>query len=138
MSFSHGRLAYVSVAGTDLSAYFNSTDLPVEVDNAETSTFGASWRTGLSGLAGATWSLEGYWDPTASTGPAAVLVAAIATCQAGTPVACVFRPAGTGSGKATRTFNANITGYTEGATLDGVVPITASFQVTGAITFGTQ
>lgn len=138
MAFSHGRLAYVSVAGTDLSAYFNQTDLPIDVANADTSTFGLSWETNLAGLASATWSLDGYWDPTASTGPAAVLTAAITTCQGGTPVACVFRPAGTGSGKATRTFNANITGYSEGAEVGGVVPISASFKVTGAVTFGTQ
>lgn len=138
MSFSHGRLAYVSVAGTDLSAYFSSTDLPIDVENADTTTFGNAWHTNIAGLAGATFSLSGYWDPTASTGPAAVLVAAIATCQGGTPVACVFRPAGTGGGKATRTFNANITGYTEGAEVGGVVPISATFQVTGAVTFATQ
>lgn len=138
MAFSHGRLAYVSVAGTDLSAYFNSTDMPIDIDNSDTTTFGASWRTNIAGLAGATFSLEGFWDPTASTGPAAVLFAAIATCQAGTPVAIAFRPAGTGGGKATRTFNANITNYTEGSGIDDAVPISAAFQVTGAVTFGTQ
>jgi hypothetical protein len=66
------------------------------------------------------------------------MVAAITTCQGGTPVACVFRPAGTGGGLATRTFNANITNYTEGSTVDGVVTLSASFQVSGAITFTTQ
>jgi hypothetical protein len=134
----HGRLAYLSVAGTDLSSYFNSLSLDIEVENADTSTFGNSWRTNLAGLIGATVTAEGFYDPTASTGPVAVILAAITTCQGGTPVAIVLREGGTANGQTNEAFNANITSFGRSASLDGAVALTLGMQVTGAITPSVQ
>lgn len=138
MALRHGRLAYISVDGTDLSAYFNGYSYDVEVDNSDTTTFGAAHRSNIAGLIGATVSADGFYDPTATTGPIAVINAAITKCQNGTPVAVVLREGGTGTGQYQESFNANITGFGRNPTMDGAVALSLAMSSTGSITNGTQ
>ena len=135
MAARHGKNAYVSVAATDLSAFCDELELSIDGETADTSGFGLTWRTKLPGLLGATGTLSGNYDPTASTGPAAVLIAAI---TGGASVAVVHRPGGTLTGQAQRSFSANITNYTESSNLEDAVKFASTFEVTGAVTASIQ
>lgn len=131
MAFRHGRFAQISVASNDLSSYCDTADLSIDIDTAETSAFGNTWKTHIAGLIGGTYNLSGSYDPTASTGPAAVLWSCI---TGGVPVTLVAKPGGTASGQRTNTFDALITSYSESDSIGDRVTFSADFIVTGAVT----
>jgi len=94
-------------------------------------TFGDAWKAAIEGLAGATISLNGDFDPTATTGPAAKLLGLIGNGS----TTVVVNPAGTATGELKRTCTAILTAYAESSPVGGKVSFTSSFLVTGAPTF---
>lgn len=133
MAFRHGRFAEITIAANDLSDYCDTADLSIDVDTSDTSTFGSTWKTAITGMAGATVDLGGNYDPTATTGPAAVLTGLIGD----DPFAVEVFPGGDVTGQASRTFNAILTSYKESSPVGDKVTFSASLLVTGAVTFGT-
>ena len=132
--FRYGAKAVVTVNAVDISAYCDDAGLDIGVETAETTTFSATWKTFIEGLASAKFSLKGNFDPTASTGPAAVLTGLIG----GGPKTVVFSPAGTVATELKRTVSAILTAYAETSPVGGKVTFTATFQGTGAVTFGSN
>jgi len=132
--FRFGAKALVTVNAIDLSAYCDDAGLDIGIETAETTTFSATWKTFIEGLAGAKFSLKGNFDPTLVTGPAVVLTGLIG----GGAKSVVFNPAGTVTGELKRTVSAILTAYTESAPVGGKVTFTATFQGTGAVAFGTN
>lgn len=133
MAFRHGKFAEIKVATHALSAYCDVADLDINVTTADTTTFGSSWKSALTGLADGKVALAGVYDPTASTGPAAVLTALIGA----DPFAVEVYPGGNITGQAKRTFNAILTSYKEGAKVNDKVTFSADLMITGAVTFDT-
>lgn len=129
MAFRHGKWAEITVDGDDLSAFCDSADISIDVDTAETSTFGSSWKTHLAGLAGGEVELAGNYDPTASTGPAAVLMALIG----GDAVPIVLYPGGNVSGQRSHTFDAILTNYSESSAVGDKVTFSATLLADGQI-----
>jgi hypothetical protein len=135
VAFKHGRLAEITVATKALSLFSDTADLNIKIDTADVTTFTAAWKAYIAGLAGATLTLSGSYDPTVTTGPASVLIAQIALNQAGTVTAVIFYPAGNNAGQGTsHTFNALVTDYKESAKVSGRVDFAATLLVTGADT----
>src|SRR5689334_110460 len=66
MSFSHGSKAVVFGNGYSLSAYLNNFALTRDVDSAETSTFGNTFKTFVPGLYGGTMTADGIYDGAAN------------------------------------------------------------------------
>jgi len=132
--FRYGAKAVVKVNAVDLSAFCDDGGLDVGVDTAEVTVFGATWKAFIEGLASSKFSLKGNFDPTVTTGPAAVLTGLIG----GGAKTVEFDPAGTASGELKRTVSAILTGYTESSPVGGKVTFTAAFQGTGAVTFGSN
>lgn len=128
MAFRHGSKAALTLNAKDLSAFCDSIDFSVDVDAADTTTFGAAWKSAIAGLPGGKLDLSGFYDPTATTGPAAVLWACIA---GGVPVTALYYPGGNLTGQALWTFTNGIlvTGYSESSPVGGVVTFKASTQV---------
>lgn len=62
MSFIHAIHTKVFGGKHDLSAYFNGVDVDGTIDLAETSTFGNTFKTFVSGLKDATAALTGFFD----------------------------------------------------------------------------
>ena len=123
MAFIHGKGTNVWVDAVDLSAFFHSADFGVDVDTAETSTYGSTWKTYLAGLAGGEISLEGYYDPTETT-----LIDLL-------PDTANLITIGVGSGAvggAARLASTITTAYGESAPIGGVVAMTWSLMVNGA------
>ena len=125
----------MTVATKALSTFCDTADINIKVDTADTSTFTAAWRTAISGLAGATLTLSGGYDPTVTTGPASVLTSQIALNQAGTVTAVILYPAGNNAGQGTsHTFNALLSDYRESSKVGDNVVFSATLLVTGVDT----
>lgn len=135
MAFRHGKNAVVTINAVDLSTFCDSLDLDIDIDTGDTTTFGSTWKSALAGIPGAKLALTGFYDPTASTGPASALFAVI---TGAVPVAVVHKPGGTLSGQRTNSFNALITAYSESSPVGGIVSFKAAMLVTGAVTPTTQ
>lgn len=131
MAFRHGKNAFVSVNAVDLSTFSDSVDLDYDIDTADTTAFQSSWKSALGGIPGAKAAITGFYDPTAGTGPQAVLFPII---TGGVAITIIHRPGGTLSGQEQNSFSALITGYTESSPVGGVVTWKAAFLVTGAVT----
>lgn len=131
VAFRHAKSASLSVGGTVIQAYLDSAALNVTQDTADTSAFGSTWKSSLPGLLGATISGSGFYDPTTSTGPMAVLWSAM---TGGAAVACIYYPGGNTSGQRSYSCNAIIKNLSEPAQVGDVVKFSFDFEVTGAVT----
>lgn len=130
MAFHHGRAAEITVATTALSSFCDTADLSIDIDTADTTTFGATWKTAIAGTAGGTLELAGNFDPTTTTGPASKLTGLIGAA----PFAVVYEPAGAAANQH-RQFNAILTNYEESASVSDKVTFSATLLITGAVTF---
>jgi hypothetical protein len=135
MPFRHGSKAVVTVNAVDLSAFGTNLELSVDVDTADTTTFGSTWKTALAGVAGAKMTLTGDYDGTVTTGPASAILSVIA---AGVAVAIVHKPGGTLTGQRTNSFSGLVTSYSETSPVGGIVSFKAEILATGAVTSVTQ
>ncbi len=62
MAFIHGKNTVVFVNGSNLSPYFNDSSVSQDVETAETTTFGDSAKTYITGLRDGTMSADGMFD----------------------------------------------------------------------------
>jgi hypothetical protein len=130
VAFRHGKDAEVVIDSNNLSQYSDSASLSIDVDTAETTTFGKDWKTHIEGLAGATIELSGNYDPTAVTGPAIVLLGLIG----GGEVPVVYYPGGNVAGQISHSFDAILTNYSESSSVSDKVTFSASLIVTDEVT----
>lgn len=128
MAFRHGSKAGITINTKDLSSFTENVDFDISLDAADTTTFGSTWKSAIAGLPGATLNLTGFYDPTATTGPGAVLFAAL---TAGTPVTALYYPGGNVTGQILYTITSGllVTGYSESSNVGGVVSFKATTQV---------
>lgn len=124
MAFTHGKDTYVSLNGSNLSAYTNNTDIPREADTHDVTTYGKGSKVYKGGLKDGTVTLQGVYDTTAVTGPSAVIEPLL-----GTNVQFVFRPEGTGSGKPQRAGECVVKGFTESSPVADMVKWTCELQL---------
>jgi hypothetical protein len=64
VSFQHGKNTYVQIGSHNLSGFCNNIDVTMTADTAESSTFGNSAKSYITGLTDATFALSGLWDGT--------------------------------------------------------------------------
>jgi hypothetical protein len=128
MAFRHGKSAALTLNTKDLSTFMTSMDLSIDLDAADTTTFGGTWKTSLAGIPGGKLEIAGNYDPTATTGPGAVLWAAL---TGATPVTGLIYPGGTASGQAlwTVTTGCLVTSYSESSPVGGIVTWKASIDL---------
>lgn len=134
MAFKHGSAAAISVSANLLTAYCDNISLTRDRDTAETTVFGIADKTHIQGLLSGSLSVSGNYDPTASTGPAAVLETALTGAAA---VACIYYPGGNSSGQRSHSFSGIVTNYAETSGVGDKVTFSASILVTGAVTTAT-
>lgn len=131
MAFRHGKNASITINAVDLTTFTDSVDLSIDVDTGDTTALNSTWKSALPGIPGAKLELSGFYDPTASTGPSAALIACI---TGGTAVAVIHKPGGTATGQRSNTFNAIVTSFAESSPVGGIVKFKAGLLVTGAVT----
>jgi predicted secreted protein len=139
-TFRHGKDAYFSldgVAGTlvSLSDTLNEVSMPREIETAETTAFGNSDKTYISGLTDATISLSGMFDASVD----AQIAGNIANLRSGSISSLSFEYGPSGSASTRRKFSgeALITSYEVSSPVGDVVTYSLELQVTGAVTAGT-
>lgn len=132
MSAVHGKNAYISVDGTDLSAFSNNIQMPREAESHDVTTFGNSAHRYVGGLKDGTCTIQGIYDNTVG-GPADTLEPLL-----GQTVEVVYRPDGTGEGKPEKVFDAVLTSYEETVPVADMVTWSAEFQIDGDVLVGSQ
>lgn len=130
MAFKHGKDAAFLLGTDDLSAFLDSIEWSRSRDTGETTTFGKDDKTYLAGLRDATFTISGKFDSTATTGPAAVLNAAIGS---DTATVAKIREEGTGATLPEIEVSCFCTGYAESIPVGDIVTFTADFQCTGTV-----
>ena len=128
MAFSHGKNAALTVNTKALAAFLENIDFSTNLDIGDTTTFGATWKTGLAGIPSGSISFSGYYDPTATTGPGAVLFPLV---TAGTAVTVLFYPGGTGSGQSLYTITTGgiVTSYNETSPVGGAITFNGTIEI---------
>ena len=127
MAFAHGKNAALTVNAGALKAFLENIDFSTNLDIADTTVFGATWKTGLAGIPSGSLSFSGYYDSTASTGPGAILFPLVA---AGTAVTILFYPSGTAAGNLyTMTTGGIVTSYNESSPVGGAVTFSGTIEI---------
>jgi len=103
--------------------------LSESADVIDTTSMGDTARTFVPSLTSATGSIACRWDEADTTGQGAMTVGAEVTLN--------VYPEGADSGDTYATFSAIITEEGKSASFDGLVEASFSFQVNGAVTWGT-
>ncbi len=124
MAFVHGKGSTMSVDGSAISAYTDSTSLNKVKDLFETTVFGATGdnKTFIDGLREHDISIGGKWD--------AALDLIMANADDGASVAFSYSP---DAGTTTYSGNCFIANYNIDSPVGGGVTWTASFKPTGAV-----
>jgi hypothetical protein len=125
----HGKNAKVFLGAVSLSPYLNSADFSVDIDTADTTTFGATWKTALAGTGGSKVDLGGYYDPaqfSLSTLLLSLVPGVLTVCPGG----------GTTIGDLARLIMPIDVAFSESAPVGGVVAIKASLAATSSVGFG--
>lgn len=129
MAFVAGKNVTFSLNTTAIGAFLSNVSLTRNGDTLDVTTFGDSDREFIQGLRSATITISGYFDPTASTGPDAVLATSFADAD-GVAFSLVF---GTGT-TVTYAGSCLVASYETTAAVDGLIAFSASLTATGAIT----
>jgi len=127
MAFVHGKETVITVAGTDLSAYTNSSELERGSDKHDVTCYGADDYAYDPGLRSGSFKMGGVYESSAG-GPRAILNALIAT-----KAAIIRRPEGTGGGLPQDSFTAVIEKYVETNPVAGMITWSCDTTVTGLV-----
>ena len=129
MTAYHGKSASVWLGSLNLSPYLNTVDLSTDLDTADTTAFGATWKTALAGAAGAKVEYGGFYDPTEASLPT-LFTSAV-------PGVLTYAPAGGATiGDLARLGSASHVSYAESSPVGGAVAVKGSFQAEGVVGFG--
>ena len=139
-TFKHGKNAFFALDGTaaslvNISDTLNEISMPREIETAETTAFGNSDKTYITGLGDATVSLSGMFDATLNT----MIAGNIANLKSGSVSSLTFEygPAGSASPQPKFTGEALVTSYEVSSPVGDVVTFSLELQVTGAVTGST-
>jgi len=130
MAFTHGKDTVITVDGSDISTYCNTSTLVRKRDSHDVTGYGANGYAYSKGLTNSTFSCGGTYDNTAA-GPHDVIAPLWAL---GNLVEIVRQPEGAGSGLPQETFDVLITDYVETNPVADMVSWSMECQVSGDIT----
>jgi len=140
MAFVHGKNGAFQLdnsAGTlvSLASISNEFSFSQSIETAETTTFGSSAKSYITGLNDATISLSGLFDATSAT----VIEGTINALIAGTIASAtlILGPEGNGTGKKSYSQEVLVTAYEISVPVGDVVSLSVEFQRTGPTTIST-
>jgi hypothetical protein len=129
MAFKHGKSTSVFLGSRDLSPYLNAADFSVDIDAADTTTFGASWKTSITGTLSSKTGFQGLYDPTITD------LVTLLGVEFGT--ALTVAPAGAlAIGDRARLQAIASTAYAESSAVGGAVAVKWDVMASGPIGFG--
>lgn len=133
MSFRHGKDGRVLVAQYDLSSFFNEMSSSQAIETAETTTFGSSAKTYITGLNDGTLSFSGMFDGAAN---AVSDVFEDIIDNESTPVITMAHDRGLVIGSSCVMAQAKQTSFDITVPVADVVALSGEFQVTGGLRNG--
>jgi hypothetical protein len=140
MAFRAGTTTFIALdgvngAGTNVSRFADSFDWPQSVETQEVSAFGTAAKAFINGLTdGDSVSISGPYDAPIFT----LLTGVKAAQSAGSSTTTIlWGPGGSVSGEARITAEAWVTSVSLSSSVGGRVEMSASLQVTGAVTNNT-
>lgn len=128
MSFTHGKNTYISLNGSDMSAFTNTSELNSTADSHDVTTYGKNSHVYLGGLKDGKATMGGVYDNTAS-GPRDIIKPLV-----GQTVTLVRRPEGTGAGRPQDSVSVVVTGYTETNPVADMVTWQCEMQMSDDVT----
>lgn len=129
MAFAHGKNTQVLLGGVNLSPYLSQVELGAEADWAETTTFGTTWKTGLTGVLASTLDYEGLYDP------AELQLNTFLTT--GVPGVLTYAPAGGSAiGDRARMLYAYENAFGQSSPVGGIVAISGTFTGNAVVGYG--
>lgn len=127
----HGRLTVVIINAQDISAATNTAEMADEDEMHDITCFGAVRKAWLAGLGDGKFTIGGVHN-TGATGPRKILKGIKANQKTtGLPVPFIYRPEGTGSGKAQSSVNVFVLSYTDTNTVADAARWKAVLQMSG-------
>lgn len=104
----HGKKTVVTLDGESLTAYSNNSTVEIEADEHDSTTYGKDSHVFDGGLLKSAFTVSGFYDSTADTGPRAVILPLV-----GTVVEFVHQPEGAGSGKPQDKVDVHVKKYSQ-------------------------
>jgi hypothetical protein len=130
MAFLHGKNTVTIINAVDISQYTNQCSMTDETAMHKITCFGASRDSYQTGLGDGSFTIGGYSNDAAG-GPRRTVKPLKA---AGTSVLFLYRPEGTGSGKAQSSVQVFIKTYNESSPVADNYTWTAELQMSGTLT----
>lgn len=135
----HGKDTHIAVSNAagatqTISPYCSSVEWAPEQDIHDDTTFGNTGHTKRGGLTNGTFTINGFWDKTASVGPDVVFPGRLGDP---TPRAFEYGPEGNASGKVKKTGLYVLSSYSVSSPVADLVTFTAVCEISGAVTQGT-
>ena len=124
----------ITINGTNFSTSLASVELPVEVEEQETTAFGSTWRTRIAGLQSGSITLEFHQDFAASA------IDSVIWPLLGTNATVTVRPAGSVTSASNPAFTGTflVTQYSPFAsTVGDLATLSITWPLTGALTRAT-
>jgi hypothetical protein len=132
MAFKHGKSTAVYFNGLDLSGYLTDAGIAIDVDTAETTTFGSSWKSFLAGTEGTKADFSGLYDPTLTA-----LSGSIGTDFGLTTGVLTYCPSGGSAiGDRARLMSVSTTAYAESSPVGGIVAVKWAAMTSAALGVG--
>lgn len=130
-TFRHGKKTAVLLNGTNMSPFLNEATSTTEIETAETTTFGDSDKTYITGLADGTISTSGLFDSTA--GASNDVLTGIIGQDDNT---FTVLPEGATAGSGAIIANGQLTSYEVSSPVGDVIAISAEVQADGGLLHG--
>jgi hypothetical protein len=130
----HGKNVQLTVGTNDISPYLTNVATERDNDVHDTTTYGASGHTFITGLTNGKITVTGLWDKTATVGSYTVFHAMLGSTSHS---AFIYGPAGSTTGNVKISGNCWLVSYAESAPVADLVTFTAVLQIDGAVTDGT-
>lgn len=127
MPFVHGRRCDLFVGAERLQGFYKSADLSVDVDSAETSVFGLTYKTFLTGQGSAKVELSGLYDVTLTSRHTALFAS---------PEVATIGPGGLVLADRAWLLSAHTVNYAESAAVGDAVMTSLSLMSDARVGFG--
>lgn len=134
MAFVHGKNSYCEIDGENLSQYIDNVGNEMGRALSEVTAFGDEGVRNIPGLQNSTFSVSGHYDSTETTGPHAVLSAALTSNSVST---LSFGPGGNSTGDVEVSADVWVNTYSITSAVAEKVSFEAELQVDGTVSFGT-
>lgn len=124
----------ITINGTNFSSSLASVELPIEVEEQETTAFGSQWRTRIAGLQSGSITLEFHQDFAAGA------IDSVLWPLLGTNATVTVRPAGTVTSATNPAFSGTflVTQYSPvNSTVGDLATLSVTWPLNGALTRAT-